>query len=91
MAFRSEYRDQKKILDTTFQLLIDCDWLRRIVGDGDDTKDYLAPGAMWVQHAQHLGEPLATTIAILNAWALALGFRLNPSFSPYRDPTRDDH
>ncbi|KAL1593272.1 hypothetical protein SLS60_010880 [Paraconiothyrium brasiliense] len=57
-------------------------WMAGIGLDPQEIRHALPDSAQWVDSPVALNENEASAITILNAWALAMGFKLNPGWTP---------
>ena len=81
MTWRSTLSSRKAIDEHIRETLRSSTWWRHVFDSLDQMEENLPKATMWVPAAQVTTGDGSFTYTVLNAWALAMGLALNPSFT----------
>jgi hypothetical protein len=81
MAWRITREIRIAVHEAARQLLVESDWWRTAFNTSDDMLGRFPESSHWIDCAQDVDHHELDMFTILNAWALAMGLELIPSFS----------
>lgn len=81
MEWDSTLKQRNSIHQQSLSQIMAEGWLRNIVLEVDDIIHALPKHVLWVESAQTTDQQEASTLTIMNAWALAMGLTPNSKFT----------
>ncbi|KAF2790443.1 hypothetical protein K505DRAFT_390797 [Melanomma pulvis-pyrius CBS 109.77] len=74
--------DRTKVYNTGLKILNRAQWWRAVPSDEAKIWNAEPDAATWIHCAQHVDAEKGQCYTVLNAWALAMGLELEPTFQP---------
>lgn len=82
MTWRTTLSIRTSIFQRAKELLLNSKWCQDMFDPSNHTIDNLPGDAEWIPTAQITTSDGSFIYTVMNAWALAMGLELNPSFTP---------